>query len=116
MAGTTEVATKLAEEYDITISSAKTMIVTVLDTIAEMAKEDRVRVGNHIFKTVTRAARKGRNPKTGEELMIPAKNRITYKYTGGKMTEPVAPSTKSKAKPKAEAKPPAKPPAKKGKK
>lgn len=120
MAGATDVATKLASEYDITISSAKSMIITVLDTIVDMAKEDRVRVGNHIFKTVTRAARNGRNPKTGEAIQIPAKEKIAYKYTGGKSQEVVAPTTKSKAKPKADAKTPAKtdskPPAKKTKK
>jgi len=99
MASTIDVANKLAKDYNITITSAKTMVVTVLDTIIDFAKEDRIKIGNHIFKPVVRKERTGRNPYTGEPLIIPEKQCIKYKYTGDRKVEPVAP-TKAKAKAK----------------
>jgi len=89
MAGTTEIATKLANEYNITVSSAKTMVVTVLDTIHGFAKTERVQIGTHIFKPYLRKSRKGRNPKTGEEIQIGEKHGVKYKCTTDK-TEPVS--------------------------
>jgi Bacterial nucleoid DNA-binding protein len=82
MAGTIDVANKLTKDYNITLTSAKSMIVTVLDSVIDIAKTERIKVGNHIFKPVTRKERKGRNPKTGDELIIPEKQTIKYKYTG----------------------------------
>ena len=101
MAGTAEVAAKLAEQYNVTISSAKEMSVAVLDTIVELAKTERVQVGKHIFKPYTRAARTGRNPKTGEALTIAEKHGVKYKFTGDKVKpEKVAPKPEKKSKKK----------------
>jgi DNA-binding protein HU-beta len=96
MAGTLEVATKLANEFNITISSAKTMVATVLDTITEMAATDTIRIGKHTFKTVTRKARNGRNPKTGEALVIPEKQKLVYKHAKPGKTVTVAPIPEKK--------------------
>lgn len=99
MASTINIATKLAKDYKITIASAKTMVVTVLDTIIEIAKTERIKIGDHIFKPFTSKKRNGRNPSTGAPLVIPEKHSVKYKYTGDRKVEPVAP-TAIKAKPK----------------
>ncbi len=97
MAGTNEVAAKLASEYNITITSAKELTVAVLDTVVELAKTERVQVGKHIFKPYTRAARPGRNPKTGEALTIAEKHGVKYRWTGDKVkAEKVAPAPEKK--------------------
>ena len=100
MAGLIEVAGKLAKEYNLTLASAKETIVTVLDTITEMAADEPVRVGKHTFKTVVRKARVGRNPKTGESLNIPAKKVLVYKHAKPKKEAVVAPQSGSKKKSK----------------
>jgi DNA-binding protein HU-beta len=48
------------------------------------ASKERITIkGFGSFETKTRAARKGRNPKTGEELTIPEKTVLTFKaFTG----------------------------------
>jgi len=100
MAGTVDVANKLAQDYNITISSAKSMIVTVLDAVIDIAKNERIKVGNHIFKPVVRKARNGVNPKTGEKIQIGEKKGIKYKYTGDREVSVVAPTPETKAKTK----------------
>lgn len=100
MAGTVDVANKLSKEYNITIASAKTMIVTVLDAVIEIAKVERIKLGNHIFKPTVRKARNGVNPKTGESIKISEKKGIKYKYTGDRQVAAVAPTPESKAKTK----------------
>jgi len=106
MAGITEVGKKLAEEYNVTLASAKVLAVAVLDTVYDMAKVERVRIGKHIFKPTVRKARMGINPKTKEPLQIPEKHGIKYKHTGDKAKEAKvapAPKTKAKAEPKPKA-------------
>ena len=101
MAGTAEIAAKLAGDYNLTVTSAKELSVAVLDTIVEMAKTERIQIGKHIFKPYTRAERTGRNPKTGESLVIPEKSGVKYKYTGDKVKVlKVAPKPESKSKKK----------------
>ena len=97
MAGIAEIATKLASEYNITVSSAKTMLVTVMDTIYEAAKTERVSIGRHIFKPYVRAARNGRNPKTGEAIVIGEKKGVKYKCTSDKTEKAAAPVKKKAA-------------------
>lgn len=96
MAGTVDVAQKLSQEYNITVASAKNMVVTVLDAIIDIAKTERIKVGNHIFRPTVRKERNGRNPKTGEALTIPEKKGIKYKFTGDKPVVQVAPKAKEK--------------------
>ena len=100
MAGLIEVAAKLTKEYNVTVSSAKEMVVTVLNTITEMAADETVRVGKHTFKTVERKARVGRNPKTGEALNIAAKKVLVYKHAKPKKDASVAPASETKKKSK----------------
>jgi len=109
MAGIQDVAKKLAEEYNVTLTSAKELSVAVLDTVYEIAKTERAQIGKHIFKPTTRAARMGRNPKTGEAMEIGEKHGVKYKNTSNKVKEAKvapapAPEKKTKAKAKAKAK------------
>ena len=97
MAGISDVASKLAQEYNITVASAKTMIVTVMDVIVDLAKTERTKVGNHVFKPYVTKARNGRNPKTGESLIIPEKKGVKYKFIGDKKIEKVAPTPAGKS-------------------
>ena len=55
-------------------------VQAVLDAIAEALKDGHEvpLTGIGKFKVKTRAARKGRNPKTGEEIAIPAKKALVF--------------------------------------
>lgn len=67
----------------------KTKSGEVIDSIMEsiqgaLAKGERVTlVGFGTFDTITRKARKGRNPKTGVELSIPQKRAARFKAGSG---------------------------------
>lgn len=63
---------------------AEEALDTVVDTLREVlvAGESITFTGFGSFKVVYRAARKGRNPRTGEEIDIPASRGI--KFTPGK--------------------------------
>jgi DNA-binding protein HU-beta len=101
MAGILDVAAALAKEYSITQTSAKEMVISVMDTIIDFAKTERIQVGKHIFKPTVRKAREGRNPKTGEAVSIPEKHGVKYKYTGDKKkVAKVAPAPDKKKKKK----------------
>lgn len=71
---------RLSEELDETQVATKTILETTLQTIADvLAEGDSVEImGFGKFVVVGREARKGRNPKTGEEIDIPAKNAIKF--------------------------------------
>ena len=97
MAGILDVSAALAKEYSITQTSAKEMVLSVMDTIIGFAKIERIQIGKHIFKPTVRSARKGRNPKTGEAVDIPEKHGIKYKFTGDKVkVAKVAPPAEKK--------------------
>jgi len=54
--------------------------VEILNQIREGLETGYLKItGLGIFRVVERKARKGRNPKTGEELLIPAKKVIRFK-------------------------------------
>ncbi len=71
---------RLSEELDETQVATKTILETTLQTIADvLAEGDSVEImGFGKFVVVGREARKGRNPKTGEEIDIPAKNAVKF--------------------------------------
>lgn len=91
----------IAANEDVTIDDATEMVNSVLKGIEDaLKKEQSLRfIGFGKFDIVQRSARKGRNPKTGEEILIPAKRRITFK-PGKKLEENVLgyskPNKKSK--------------------
>ncbi|WCN37833.1 HU family DNA-binding protein [Aneurinibacillus uraniidurans] len=70
----TQLVEKVAEVTDMTKKEASVVLEAVLDTIAGALKEgEKVQlIGFGNFESRERAARKGRNPQTGEEIEIAA--------------------------------------------
>ncbi|MET3288324.1 HU family DNA-binding protein [Brevibacillus fluminis] len=68
----TELIAKVAETAELTKKDATKAVDAVLDAIADSLKEgDKVSlIGFGNFEVRERAARKGRNPQTGEEIEI----------------------------------------------
>lgn len=75
-----ELITHLSENADVTKTQAESVLNTLITTIL-----DTVRAGNELaisdlgkFSIAQRAAKAGRNPKTGESIQIPAKRVPTF--------------------------------------
>lgn len=70
----TELIAKVAEATEMTKKDATQSVEAVLDSITEALRSgDKVQlIGFGNFEVRERAARKGRNPQTGEEIDIPA--------------------------------------------
>lgn len=83
----TELVAKTQENIDIEVS--KKDLTTIVDGVIKTIQDavvsgDRVQlVGFGTFETTTRAARKGRNPATGESISIPESK--SPKFKAGKL-------------------------------
>jgi nucleoid DNA-binding protein len=73
-------AERLSERAEITMSAARDEVRWFFDTIATaLEKGDEVRIhGFGSFKTAQRAARMGRNPRTGEAVSVPARRVVRF--------------------------------------
>ncbi len=71
----------IAEKADLSKAQAKAALEATLDGVTGALKEgDQVQlIGFGTFKVNHRAARTGRNPKTGEEIQIAAANVLTFR-------------------------------------
>jgi DNA-binding protein HU-beta len=80
-----ELVTIAAEAADINKVDAEGALNAAIETIIKtLAKGDKVQlIGFGTFSSGNRAARVGRNPKTGKEVKIPAAR--TIKFTAGKV-------------------------------
>jgi len=69
-----ELVASVAEKTDLTKKDVEKCLAAVLDSVGEaLARNDKVQlVGFGTFEIRERAARKGRNPQTGEEIEIAA--------------------------------------------
>ncbi|WP_150468035.1 HU family DNA-binding protein [Francisella sp. SYW-9] len=69
-----ELVNKIAKEADITISDAEKSLKAFINAVTHSLKkkEDVTLVGFGTFQAKKRAARDGRNPKTGETIKIKA--------------------------------------------
>ena len=76
-----ELIEAIASKADLTKADAKKALDAFIDaTSSTLNKGDRVAlVGFGSFSVAKRAARTGRNPKTGEEMQIPAKKVVKFK-------------------------------------
>lgn len=76
-----ELVEAVADRVGLTKADATRTIDTVLEVIKEaLVKGDKVPlVGFGTFGVSKRAAREGRNPKTGETVHIAARNAVTFK-------------------------------------
>jgi DNA-binding protein HU-beta len=76
---------QLATELNYSKADAKNIVNTFVDLmISSIRKSDKAgfRMANFgIFYLKTRAARKGKNPKTAEVINIPAQNVVTFKVS-----------------------------------
>jgi len=74
----------MATKSELKIKDAEAALNGLLDSITETLQsgDDVSLIGFGTFKVSERAERKGRNPKTGEEITIPACKAV--KFTAGK--------------------------------
>jgi len=77
----TELVSAIAEKSGITKKDAEGVLSATIDSITSALKSgDKVQlVGFGTFETRKRAARKGRNPQTGEEITISAATTPVFK-------------------------------------
>lgn len=86
MAATVEKALKkdvtraLATKLNVTLSHADTIVDNFVAVLQETIKtQDLQLAGLGSFKQVVRAARQGRNPRTGQPITIPSKTVVKFK-------------------------------------
>ncbi|MBP8626039.1 MAG: HU family DNA-binding protein [Syntrophorhabdales bacterium] len=84
-----ELIAQMAEEAQMTKAAAARALDAFIDSVKNaMKKGEKVTlVGFGTFSVSKRKARKGRNPRTGKEINIPAKN--IPKFTPGKALKDV---------------------------
>lgn len=75
----------IAEAANISKTAAETAVNTMTQSVTDtLAKGDKVSIiGFGNWEVGKRAARKGRNPRTGEEINIAARNTIKFKAGKG---------------------------------
>lgn len=87
----TELVNAVAEKADFSKKDAEKAVAAVLDSITDaLAQGDKVQiVGFGTFEVRARAEKQGRNPKTGEAMVVPASNLPAFK-AGKALKEAVA--------------------------
>jgi nucleoid DNA-binding protein len=85
-----EIVKTISEEIGLTQLKTKEIVQKTFDAIVETLVEDhRIELRNFgVFEVKKRAARKARNPRTGEKVSVPAKFVVTFK-PGKEMEERV---------------------------
>lgn len=76
-----EIIKQLAERWNLSQTETKNIVQGTFDTIIDVvATAGRIELRNFgVFEVKSRAARKARNPKTGEEVYVPEKKVVTFK-------------------------------------
>ena len=71
----------ISEEAGLTQQQTKEIVQKTFDAIVEcLVREGRVELRNFgVFEVKSRAARKARNPRTGEQVEVPQKHVVTFK-------------------------------------
>ena len=84
---------EIAKKTDVEQQKVKQIVQMTLDGIIEvLSKEKRIELRNFgVFEVRTRKSRKARNPRTGEEVMVPSKQVVAFK-AGKIMEERVEPA------------------------
>jgi integration host factor subunit beta len=85
-----EIVKTISDEIGLTQLKTKEIVQKTFDAIVETLVEDhRIELRNFgVFEVKRRAARKARNPRTGEKVFVPAKFVVTFK-PGKEMEEKV---------------------------
>jgi len=75
-----ELVRRIANELNVDQVLTKRIVQSMLDGILDaVAREGRIELRNFgVFEVKTRAARKARNPRTNEEVLVPAKRVLTF--------------------------------------
>ncbi|MCX7049534.1 MAG: HU family DNA-binding protein [Candidatus Sumerlaeota bacterium] len=76
-----ELAKKVAESCELSDAAGHRAVDAVFDIIQqELAKGEKVAISKFgTFAVRSRAARMGRNPRTGEQVQVPASKKISFK-------------------------------------
>jgi nucleoid DNA-binding protein len=76
-----EIVESVSTGLDIDAEQARRIVQGVLDTVLEtLAAEGRLELRNFgVFEVQRRAARKARNPRTGERVDVPERHTVTFK-------------------------------------
>ena len=76
-------AAALAEDHELSKKASEAILTDMVTRITKhLKKGDRIRiVGLGILQVRKRAARKGRNPATGEEIQIKASKKVAFRAT-----------------------------------
>ncbi len=76
-----DIVAAIADKLDLSRKDAETAVNVVIDTIRDGLKSnDKVAIaGLGTFETHTRKARAGKNPRTGEEIIIPESKAPVFK-------------------------------------
>ncbi len=90
MVSKSDLAQMVAQRANLSVSKANQIVGSVLDSLTDaLARGEEVRLtGFGTFRVSERAARTGRNPRTGEVINVPASRRVTFS-PGSKLTESV---------------------------
>lgn len=85
-----EIVKTISEEIGLTQLKTKEIVQKTFDAIVEtLVEEKRIELRNFgVFEVKKRAARKARNPRTGDKVYVPAKFVVTFK-PGKEMEERV---------------------------
>ncbi len=77
----TELIAAIAEKAELSKKDAEKALAAFIESVeGALAKDDKVQlVGFGTFEVKTRAARKGRNPRTKQEITIPASKAPAFK-------------------------------------
>ena len=77
----TDLINKVAEATEMTKKDASKSVEAVLEAIAGALREgEKVQlIGFGNFEVKDKPERKGRNPRTGEEMIIPARKSVSFK-------------------------------------
>ena len=93
-----EIVRRIAVELDVDQVLTKRIVQRALDMILDATiKEGRIELRNFgVFEIKTRAARKARNPRTNQEVRVPAKSVLTFQ-PGKNVAAKIARSRPAKA-------------------
>ena len=76
-----DIVRTISEEVGLTQQQTKEIVQKTFDAIIEaLVRERRIELRNFgVFEVKPRASRKARNPRTGDEVIVPKKHVVTFK-------------------------------------
>ena len=76
-----EIVRRISDQLNLSQQDVKRVVQETFDAVTEaLAKEGRIELRNFgVFEVKERKARKARNPRTGEEVLVPSKKVVSFK-------------------------------------